>query len=160
MADLSAGIGRGSTPRNGPGSIATVAADRPRPAMIWASSPPVEWPITAGFLFSLPITSAVCSATCLRFFFAKTSGFARARGSHSGVSRLLEQLHPVVPAAGQQPEAVDEDDRRAAGGVRLVDLAGLSFRDAGHAQTLPSGLMKPLPPSAFDADPENSFPGA
>ena len=59
MADLSAEIGSGSTPRKGPGSIATVAADKPRPAIIWASNPPVEWPITAGFLVSFPITSAV-----------------------------------------------------------------------------------------------------
>ena len=59
MADLSADIGSGSTPRNGPGSIATVAADKPRPAMIWASNPPVEWPITAGFLVNAAITSAV-----------------------------------------------------------------------------------------------------
>ena len=42
-------IGSGSTPRNGAGSIATDAADRPRPARIWASRPPKEWPITAGF---------------------------------------------------------------------------------------------------------------
>jgi hypothetical protein len=34
QADLSAEIGSGSTPRNGPGSIATVAADKPRPAII------------------------------------------------------------------------------------------------------------------------------
>src|SRR4029453_17572645 len=31
----------GSTPRNGTGSIATDTADRPRPARIWVSSPPV-----------------------------------------------------------------------------------------------------------------------
>ena len=59
MEALSAEIGSGSTPRNAPGSIATVAADRPRPARIWASSPPVECPSTAGFLLSFPITSAV-----------------------------------------------------------------------------------------------------
>jgi hypothetical protein len=39
--------------------MATVAADRPRSAMICASNPPVEWPMTAGFLSSLPISSAV-----------------------------------------------------------------------------------------------------
>ena len=59
LADRNAEIGSGSTPRNGPGSIATVAADRPRSAMICASNPPVEWPMTAGFFSSPPITSAV-----------------------------------------------------------------------------------------------------
>jgi hypothetical protein len=34
------------TPRNTPGSIATVAAESPRPASVWASSPPVECPMT------------------------------------------------------------------------------------------------------------------
>jgi hypothetical protein len=42
LAARNAEIGSGSTPRNGPGSIATVAADKPRSAMICASSPPVE----------------------------------------------------------------------------------------------------------------------
>src|SRR3954453_12674911 len=60
---LSVDTGSGSTPRNGPGSIATVAADRPRPARIWAMSPPVECPITAGLFSSAPITPAVWSAT-------------------------------------------------------------------------------------------------
>jgi hypothetical protein len=59
IADRRAEIGSGRTPRNGPGSIATVAADRPRSAIVCASSPPVEWPITAGFLSSAAITSAV-----------------------------------------------------------------------------------------------------
>ena len=54
--------------------------------MICASSPPVEWPITAGFLSSFPITSAVWSAICPRVFFAKTSGFARASSTVSGSS--------------------------------------------------------------------------
>ena len=54
--------------------------------MIWASSPPVEWPITAGFLFSFPITSAVWSATCASVFFARTSGFALASSTVSGSS--------------------------------------------------------------------------
>ena len=57
--------------------------------MIWASSPPVEWPITAGFLFSFPITSAVWSAICPSVFLAKTSGFAL---------RLLDGLGVVGPA--------------------------------------------------------------
>src|SRR5438105_10165878 len=39
-ADFNEEIGSGSTPRKGAESIATVAADSPRPAMICASSPP------------------------------------------------------------------------------------------------------------------------
>src|SRR5260221_10419268 len=43
-------IGSGSTPRNGAGSIATEAAESPRPARVWVNRPPNEWPITTGFL--------------------------------------------------------------------------------------------------------------
>jgi hypothetical protein len=39
--------------------MATVTADKPRSAMICASNPPVEWPMTAGFFSSPPITAAV-----------------------------------------------------------------------------------------------------
>ena len=85
-AERSAETGSGSTPRKGPGSIATVAADSPRSAIIWASRPPVEWPITAGFFVSLPITSAVWSAICFRVFLASTSGFALAASTVSGSS--------------------------------------------------------------------------
>ena len=42
--------GSGRTPRKTPGSIATVAAERPRLRCISASRPPVEWPITTGFV--------------------------------------------------------------------------------------------------------------
>src|SRR2546425_4290504 len=86
MADLSEEIGSGSTPRKGAGSIATDAADNPRPAIIWASSPPKEWPITAGFLVSFPITSPTWSATWPTVFLAKTSGFALASSTVSGSS--------------------------------------------------------------------------
>src|SRR5882724_7577122 len=41
-AERSAEIGSGSTPRNGAESMATVTADRPRPARIWAIRPPNE----------------------------------------------------------------------------------------------------------------------
>ena len=85
-ADLSAEIGSGSTPRNGAGSIATEAAERPRPATIWVSSPPKEWPMTAGFLVSVPITSAKWSATCPTVLWAKTSGWALASSTVSGSS--------------------------------------------------------------------------
>ena len=52
-ADLRAETGRGSTPRKGAGSMATDAADRPRPARIWVSSPPNECPMMAGFVVSV-----------------------------------------------------------------------------------------------------------
>ena len=58
-ATLSAEAGRGSTPRKGPGSIATVATERPRPATICASKPPVECPMTAGFLSKALMISVV-----------------------------------------------------------------------------------------------------
>src|SRR3954465_14137457 len=48
-ADLSEERGSGSTPRNGAGSIATVAAARPRPARICARRPPNECPMIPGF---------------------------------------------------------------------------------------------------------------
>jgi hypothetical protein len=86
ITDLSAEMGIGSTPRNGPGAIATVTADKPRSAINWETSPPVEWPMTAGFLSSLPITSAVWSAICPSVFFANTSGFALASCTVSGSS--------------------------------------------------------------------------
>jgi hypothetical protein len=65
--------------------MATVAAESPRPASIWASNPPVECPITTGFFSSLPITSVVWSAT-FSVFLARTSGFARASSTVSGSS--------------------------------------------------------------------------
>ena len=59
-------------------SIATVAAERPRPASICASKPPVECPISAGFLSKALMISVVWSATCFKLFLARTSGSARA----------------------------------------------------------------------------------
>ena len=50
------------------------------------SSPPVEWPITAGFLSSPSITSAVWSAICFSVFLARTSGFALASSTVPGSS--------------------------------------------------------------------------
>jgi len=41
-------IGSGSTPRNGAGSIAKAAAERPGPARIWVIRPPNEWPMITG----------------------------------------------------------------------------------------------------------------
>ena len=45
---LSALSGSGSTPRDGAGEIAQVAAASPRPASIWTSTPPKECPMMAG----------------------------------------------------------------------------------------------------------------
>ena len=86
LATRSAEIGSGSTPRNGAGSIATEAAERPRPATICVSRPPNECPITAGFFSSWRITSAKWSATCPTVLPAKTSGWALASSTVSGSS--------------------------------------------------------------------------
>src|SRR6267143_862076 len=75
-ADFSAVSGSGSTPRKGPGSIATVAEATPRPESICTSRPPKEWPMTAGFLFSPRMIASKWSATCPTVLCAKTSGFA------------------------------------------------------------------------------------
>ena len=74
----------------------------------------------AGFWSSLPMTSSKWSATWPTVLWAKTSGWALASSTVSGssgqpgvsgrVAGLLEDGGPPVPAAGQQPEAVDEDD--------------------------------------------------
>src|SRR6476646_8528662 len=48
-----------------------------------------------------------------------------------------EVVGPAVPAAGQEPEAVDEDDGFAARGVGAVDLLGdREWRGRGHDRTL------------------------
>jgi hypothetical protein len=41
------------------------------------------------------------------------------------VAGLLEEVRPVGPAARQQPQAVDEDDRGIARGVGRLDLPPL-----------------------------------
>jgi hypothetical protein len=83
---LSVEAGSGRTPRKTPGSIATVAAERPRSAIMYASKPPVECPMTAGFLSRAAMTSAVWSATCFKVFLARTSGSARATSIVAGSS--------------------------------------------------------------------------
>jgi len=55
---LSEDSGSWRMPRNGAASIATVAAESPRPAMICASRPPNEWPMTAGLRLRRPMTAA------------------------------------------------------------------------------------------------------
>src|SRR5262245_2131815 len=52
------------------------------------------------------------------------------------VTGLLEQVRPVGPAARQQPQAVDEDDRSGAGGVCRLDLPALPLRNGPHAELL------------------------
>jgi hypothetical protein len=85
-ADFRAEIGRGSTPRNGAGSIATDAAARPRPARIWVSRPPKEWPMIAGFWASPRMIVSKWSATWLMDLCANTSGWAFASCTVSGSS--------------------------------------------------------------------------
>src|SRR5215217_5009655 len=62
----------------------------------------------------------------------------RPRGRYTRVAVLLEQTDPVVPAARQQPEPVDEHDRRLAARVGLIELALLALGDVGHG-----GLLLP-----------------
>jgi hypothetical protein len=82
----SAEIGSGSTPRKGAGEMATETAALPRPARISVSSPPNEWPTTAGFLARPDTTSSKWSATCRTDFFAKSSGCSLASATVSGSS--------------------------------------------------------------------------
>jgi len=67
-------IGADSTPRNGAGLIATDAAARPRPARIWANSPPNEWPTTTGFRPSRALTASRWDASRSTRLPAKTAG--------------------------------------------------------------------------------------
>src|SRR3712207_4484590 len=52
------------------------------------------------------------------------------------VAGLLETARPGGPAAGQQPEAVDEDDRGVARGVGRLDLPVLPLGDRRHGELL------------------------
>src|SRR3954469_14852935 len=56
----------------------------------------------------------------------------RPGGRYTRVAVLVEQTDPVVPAARQQPEPVDEHDRCLAARVGLIDLALLALGDLGH----------------------------
>jgi hypothetical protein len=103
-----------------------------------------------GLLVELAITWAVWSTTCFRLFLAKASGLARASSTVSGssghegvytrVAVVLEQADPLVPAARQQPEPIDEDDRRLAARVGFIDLALLALRDSAMVAPLPLGV--------------------
>src|SRR3954462_10320752 len=53
----------------------------------------------------------------------------RPGGRYTRVAVLLKQTDPVVPAARQQPEPMDEDDRRLGTRVGLRDLALLALCD-------------------------------
>jgi hypothetical protein len=132
---LSTEAGKGKTPRKTPGSIATVAAERPQPAIICASKPPVECPITAGFLSKALMTSAVLVSDLLQGLLCDDLRLhpSRLNGCRIAwpirrqrrVARLLEEIRPRVPAARQQPEPMDEDHRIIAGGVGHLDLLPL-----------------------------------
>ena len=83
---MRAEIGSGSTPRKGAGSIATDTAARPRPARIWVSSPPVEWPMIAGLRFSPRMMVSKWSAIWPIDLPANTSGCSAASSTVSGSS--------------------------------------------------------------------------
>ena len=135
--------GSGSTPRLGAGSIATEAIASPRPAMIWASSPPNECPMTTGLRSSPAITSATWSATCPTEVPAKPSGFARRRGDVAGspgqsgasatyprssnqarhASQLLgSSQSPWTKTTGWAPDSLARATSAASRSVRVVML--------------------------------------
>src|SRR5215216_604746 len=131
-------MGSGSTPRKGAGSIATDTAARPRPARIWVSSPPVEWPMIAGLRSSPPMMVSKWSATWPIDLPVNTSGCSAASSTVSGrpatrgqrhIAVVLEQLGPAIPAVGQQPQAVHEHHRRAPGLVGALALLQLVLGD-------------------------------
>jgi hypothetical protein len=64
-----------------------------------------------------------------------------ARGERD-VAGLLEVPRPAVPAAGEEPQAVDEDHRLEARCVRPLDLLGLLIGD--RAALLSGGHAAPL----------------
>ena len=55
---------------------------------------------------------------------------------HGGVAGLLENCPPPVPAAGEQPQTVDEHHRGKPGSVCPVDLVLFVFADVCHACSL------------------------
>nr|WP_324606162.1 hypothetical protein [Streptomyces griseus] len=56
-------------------------------------------------------------------------GVVRPAGGQGYTAVVLEQLRPAIPAAGQQPQTVDEGHRLAAGLVRVLALLQLVFGD-------------------------------
>ena len=65
------------------------------------------------------------------------------------VAGLLEKVRPVGPAARQQPEAMDEDDRRVVRGVGRLDLPVLPLGNRRHDE-IPSGRVKATRPYRGD----------
>ena len=64
---------------------------------------------------------------------------------HGRVARLAEHRRPAVPAAREEPQPVDEHDRRPARAVCLFDRRGLVRRDrrlGRHAYLLRAGLSR------------------
>jgi hypothetical protein len=60
----------------------------------------------------------------------------RPAGGERRVAGRVEHLGPAVPAARQQPQAVDEHDGRAPGRVDAVDVVQRVLRNVGHEQIL------------------------
>ena len=78
-------------------------------------------------------------------------GVVRPARRQRGVAGLLEQRRPAVPAARQEPEAVDEDDRRQTGPVGAVDLLVVVLGDGRGC--LGAGHRGPPPRRGGPADP-------
>jgi hypothetical protein len=153
-AERSAEMGSGSTPRNGPGSIATAAAARPRPARICVSRPPDEWPTIAGLQSSLLTTAARWSATPPTVLLAKASGCAAACSTRlwivgptwreHDVASLFEQLRPAILAVWQQPQTVHEHDGHPARCICSVDLLLVAVPKGGQAKWSPRLSFTPV----------------
>src|SRR4051795_9623775 len=96
--------------------------------------------VVGKLLQSLPCEDLGVGAAFLDRFWIVRPG-----GRYTRVAVLLEQTDPVVPAARQQPEPVDEDDRSLAARVGLSDLALLALCDLGH-RAAPSPGWRAAPP--------------
>jgi murein DD-endopeptidase MepM/ murein hydrolase activator NlpD len=89
--DRVAGADQAGVPSNLQPFTDTLAS--PRPARIWVSSPPKEWPMTTGCWSRPPMMVAKWSATCPTDLPVNTSGCAVASATVSGSSG-----HPGVRA--------------------------------------------------------------
>src|SRR5439155_24890668 len=79
-------------------------------------------------------------------------GVIRPAGRQRGVSVLLEELRPPIPAAGEQPQSVNEHDWRAPDRVRTIHLLRLVLGDRRVLLVLHAA-----PPAVVASDP---LPGA
>src|SRR5258708_7278045 len=83
----------------------------------------------AGRFMGEPFRVGVRLADCL--------GIVGPAGSHRRETGLIEDVRPAIPAAGQQPQAMYEDNGRAAARIGFLDLLvdrDARWRGAGFAR--------------------------